>query len=215
MMLPDRAASVMVNDDDAQLSPIGSLSAGRLMTPTRTLLVPSEHRDPWSADMKVRCRNIPDTRAAHHDLPPSSRGAQLSRVMSLLRKREAFFVTAMSDDVSTFGPDNMVHFHDWMLMQLARLESGSIEHLVLVVRRHVQDRNTEAPTEVAVRIPITQIGGCRITRTALHMLTAAEMRRAFTNDHATGRLLPHDPTVSFVDFSSWLSSRTESSEDAR
>jgi hypothetical protein len=108
---------------------------------------------------------------------------------------------------SSFGSDNLHHFADWFLLMQAKLVSGAVTAISLVVREFVHDRPW-VPKVVdgkTIHIPWKRICGCSISyEGGVRMLTAAEIDEAHNQCATTGRRLLSEPGVEFIDFARWL-----------
>ena len=99
--------------------------------------------------------------------------------------------------VATFGSDNLEHLRSWWLVQCAKLNNPSRRGfwLMMNVREFTKLRDTKTG------LPVKRLSACVFRNgEPFEPLSAADVRQAFGTDAATGKALPPQTDVLFVDF---------------
>ena len=101
----------------------------------------------------------------------------------------------------SFGSDNIHHFADWFALMQAKLVSGAVTTISLVVGEF----DHEPKVVGGSYIPRKRVCGCSITdKGGVRMLSARVIEEAHTVCSRTGRRLPPEPGVEFIDFAQWM-----------
>ena len=122
----------------------------------------------------------------------------------LSKIREAFgddhiLLTFLSDDFSTFGEDNVEQLPNWLILQRAKLVSGSLDSLSLVVRRFLIGENNEIeitlPNGKLMKIPKKEIYHFCFTKDEILLLNKEETFKYQNTDASTSEPLEPEEDV--------------------
>jgi hypothetical protein len=118
-------------------------------------------------------------------------------VTSLPSSLENLHLTfVLPDGVSTFASDNAKHLRGWWLMQCAKL--GNRERTGFSIVLNKREFTTLKDTQTG--LPIKRLSSCLFRDGNVIKLSADETRQAFSTDADTGRALPPQTDIVFVDF---------------
>ena len=99
---------------------------------------------------------------------------------------------------STFASDNIEHLLPWLCLQEAKLASGSVATVAMVVRVFSDTRTVEVlGPRGSIAIPEKEVYGFRFFAQKGEALTADEVAAAHMTDATSGKPIPPEPGVSF------------------
>jgi hypothetical protein len=99
---------------------------------------------------------------------------------------------------STFGSDNIEHLLPWLCLQEAKLASGSVATLAMVVRVFSDTRTVVVLGPLgSIAIPEKEVYGFRFFARKGEALSADEVAEAHMTDATSGEPIPPEPGVSF------------------
>lgn len=129
----------------------------------------------------------------------SERDPNFAPVAAILANPANLHVTFVNDGgvVATFGSDNIEHLRGWWLIQCAKLNNPGRPDfwLMMNVREFTKLRDTKTG------LPVKRLSACVFRNgEPFEPLSAADVRQAFGTDAATGKALPPQTDVLFVDF---------------
>lgn len=99
---------------------------------------------------------------------------------------------------STFGSDNIEHLLPWLCLQEAKLASGSVATLAMVLRVFSDTRTVEVlGPRGSIAIPEKEVYGFRFFAKTGEALSADEIAKAHMTDATSGEPIPKESGVSF------------------
>lgn len=119
----------------------------------------------------------------------------ITSLPSDLNKLHLTFVT--SEGTFTFASDNAEYLHNWWLVQCAKLANPERRDEFWIV---LNKREFTAIRDSNTGLPIKRLSSCVFKDGSFKKLKADVTRYSFNTDHETGRPLPLQTDIVFVDF---------------